>query len=152
MKGQEHPTLRDLPIGIDVTGQRHETDSMGGIDVPADRYWGAQTQRSLVHFAIGDDRMPKRVYHAYGYPRREACQHAARAKYSKRTLAGHADPTMNQLLHGHAVAGRRLRGHCVKAYRQTPLPSQEVAKMTGLWEPLGIHARACLAELCFGMK
>jgi hypothetical protein len=57
MKGQEHPTLRDVPIGIDATGQRQETDSVGAIDVPADRYWGAQTQRSLAHFAIGDDRM-----------------------------------------------------------------------------------------------
>jgi fumarate hydratase class II len=72
MKDREHPTLRDTPIGIDATGQRHETDSMGGIDVPADRYWGAQTQRSLVHFAIGDDRMPKRVYHAYGYVKKAA--------------------------------------------------------------------------------
>jgi fumarate hydratase, class II len=72
MKSQEHPTLRDTSIGIDATGQRHETDSMGGIDVPADRYWGAQTQRSLVHFAIGDDRMPKRVYHAYGYVKKAA--------------------------------------------------------------------------------
>jgi fumarate hydratase class II len=45
---------------------------MGGIDVPADRYWGAQTQRSLVHFSIGDDRMPKRVYHAYGYVKKAA--------------------------------------------------------------------------------
>src|ERR1700731_4528108 len=72
MKGQEHPALRDIPIGIDATGQRHETDSMGGIDVPADRYWGAQTQRSLVHFAIGDDRMPKRVYRAYGYVKKAA--------------------------------------------------------------------------------
>ena len=35
-------------------------------------YWGAQTQRSLVHFAIGDDRMPKRVYHAYGYVKKAA--------------------------------------------------------------------------------
>jgi fumarate hydratase class II len=33
---------------------------MGEIEVPANRYCGAQTQRSLVHFAIGDDRMPKR--------------------------------------------------------------------------------------------
>jgi fumarate hydratase, class II len=41
---------------------------MGEIDVPADRYWGAQTQRSLIHFSIGDDRMPKRVYHAYVRP------------------------------------------------------------------------------------
>jgi fumarate hydratase, class II len=37
MKGQEHPALHDIPIGFDATGQRHETDSMGGIDVPADR-------------------------------------------------------------------------------------------------------------------
>jgi len=40
---------------------RSESDSMGTIDVPASRYWGAQTQRSLHHFAIGDDRMPKAV-------------------------------------------------------------------------------------------
>ena len=39
---------------------RTETDSMGPIEVPADRYWGAQTQRSLHHFEIGDDRMPAR--------------------------------------------------------------------------------------------
>ena len=45
---------------------------MGAIEVPADRYWGAQTQRSLVHFSIGDDRMPKAVYHAYGYVKKAA--------------------------------------------------------------------------------
>jgi fumarate hydratase class II len=45
---------------------------MGAIDVPADRYWGAQTQRSLIHFSIGDDRMPKAVYHAYGYVKKAA--------------------------------------------------------------------------------
>jgi fumarate hydratase class II len=38
------------PIGIDATGSRTETDSMGAVEVPADRYWGAQTQRSLHHF------------------------------------------------------------------------------------------------------
>jgi fumarate hydratase class II len=72
MHHQEHPILHDIPIGIDATGQRHETDAMGGIDVPADRYWGAQTQRSLIHFCIGDDRLPKRVYHAYGYVKKAA--------------------------------------------------------------------------------
>jgi fumarate hydratase class II len=45
---------------------------MGAIQVPADRYWGAQTQRSLIHFSIGDDRMPKAVYHAYGYVKKAA--------------------------------------------------------------------------------
>jgi len=72
------PTLQAIPIGIDASGYRHETDSMGGIDVPADRYWGAQTQRSLLHFSIGEDRMPKRVYHAYGYVKKAAALvHAA---------------------------------------------------------------------------
>jgi fumarate hydratase class II len=45
---------------------------MGTIDVPAEHYWGAQTQRSLIHFSIGDDRMPKAVYHAYGYVKKAA--------------------------------------------------------------------------------
>jgi fumarate hydratase class II len=72
LKQEEHAILNDTPIGIAASGLRHETDSMGGIDVPADRYWGAQTQRSLVHFAIGDDHMPKRVYHAYGYVKKAA--------------------------------------------------------------------------------
>ncbi len=40
---------------------RQETDSLGAVDVPADRYWGAQTQRSLHHFSIGADRMPGAV-------------------------------------------------------------------------------------------
>jgi hypothetical protein len=60
-----HPRLRDLPIGIEAAGKRHETDCMGGVDVPAHRYWGAHTERSLVQYSIGNDRMPKRVYHAY---------------------------------------------------------------------------------------
>jgi fumarate hydratase class II len=60
------------PIGIAATGMRTETDSMGSVEVPANRYWGAQTQRSLQHFAIGDERMPKRLYHAYGYVKKAA--------------------------------------------------------------------------------
>jgi fumarate hydratase class II len=40
--------------------------------VPADRLWGAQTQRSLIHFSIGNDHMPKAVYHAYGYVKKAA--------------------------------------------------------------------------------
>jgi fumarate hydratase class II len=66
------PAARDIPIGIAASGTRRETDSMGEIAVPADRYWGAQTERSLVHFAIGDDRMPKQVCRAYGYVKKAA--------------------------------------------------------------------------------
>lgn len=61
-----------IPIGLSVSGVREESDSMGTIDVPADHYWGAQTQRSLIHFSIGNDRMPKAVYHAYGYVKKAA--------------------------------------------------------------------------------
>src|SRR5689334_22460063 len=46
--------------------RRIETDSMGQIEVPADRYWGAQTQRSLLHFNIGADVMPREMIRALG--------------------------------------------------------------------------------------
>ena len=45
---------------------RVETDTMGPIEVPADRYWGAQTQRSLQHFRIGGDRFPREMIRAVG--------------------------------------------------------------------------------------
>src|SRR5947207_4597689 len=47
-------------------GMRTETDSMGPIEVPNDRYWGAQTARSLIHFAIGADKMPRTIIWAMG--------------------------------------------------------------------------------------
>src|SRR6202166_1186721 len=45
---------------------RTETDSFGPIEVPADRYWGAQTERSRQNFRIGQDRMPMPIVHALG--------------------------------------------------------------------------------------
>jgi fumarate hydratase class II len=69
---QDHPMMTDVPIGLNATGVRSEFDSMGDVEVPADKYWGAQTQRSLQHFSIGDDRMPKEVYHAYGTVKKAA--------------------------------------------------------------------------------
>src|ERR1700720_354946 len=45
---------------------RTETDSFGPIEVPADRYWGAQTERSRQNFRIGQDRMPMPIIHALG--------------------------------------------------------------------------------------
>src|SRR6476646_8763121 len=68
----EIPTYTDVPIAIDATGSRSEFDSLGHVDVPADKYWGAQTQRSLQHFSIGNDHMPIEVYRAYGLSRRHA--------------------------------------------------------------------------------
>jgi fumarate hydratase class II len=66
------PKILDLPIRLAATGTRREFDSLGDVEVPANRYWGAQTQRSLEHFNIGHDRMPKEVYHAYGYVKKAA--------------------------------------------------------------------------------
>ena len=51
---------------------RIETDSMGEIAVASDRYWGAQTQRSLHHFDIGDDRMPRELIRALGILKKAA--------------------------------------------------------------------------------
>ncbi|KQO05416.1 fumarate hydratase [Agreia sp. Leaf244] len=69
---KSEPQFRDVAIGIDASGKREEFDSMGKVDVPADKYWGAQTERSLIHFSIGNDHMPKEVYHAYGYVKKAA--------------------------------------------------------------------------------
>src|SRR5687767_2212267 len=53
---------------------RIETDSMGSIEVAADRYWGAQTERSLHHFNIGGDRMPREMIRALGILKKAAAQ------------------------------------------------------------------------------
>jgi len=52
---------------------RIEKDTIGGIRVPADKYWGAQTQRSLMNFPIGPPAsMPLEIIHAYGYLKKAA--------------------------------------------------------------------------------
>jgi fumarate hydratase class II len=55
-----------------ATGVRLETDSMGEIEVAADKYWGAQTERSLLHFNIGDDKMPRALIRALGILKKAA--------------------------------------------------------------------------------
>jgi fumarate hydratase, class II len=84
------PKILDIPIGLDATGMRREFDSLGDVEVPANRYWGAQTQRSLEHFNIGHDRMPKEVYHAYGYVKKAAAH--------VNTQAGHLPAWKGQLI------------------------------------------------------
>ena len=65
-----------------MTETRTETDSMGAIEVPAERLWGAQTQRSLQNFAIGEEKMPREIVHALGIVK----QAAARANRKLGTL------------------------------------------------------------------
>ncbi len=66
--------LASLRFTIEVMNalKRTESDSMGTIDVPNDRYWGAQTQRSLIHFDIGEDRMPPELIRAFGVLKKAA--------------------------------------------------------------------------------
>ena len=52
--------------------KRQETDSMGAIEVPADRYYGAQTARSLIHFDIGWETMPREIIRAMGILKKAA--------------------------------------------------------------------------------
>ena len=66
---------------------RIEHDSMGEVKVPTDKYWGAQTQRSLENFPIGGEKMPAEIIHAFGalklaaarvnatHDPRKACRH-----------------------------------------------------------------------------
>ncbi len=58
--------MKDSNNSTTSTETRVESDSMGTIEVPADRYFGAQTQRSLIHFSIGNDKMPPSVIRAIG--------------------------------------------------------------------------------------
>ncbi len=49
-----------------MASMRQETDSLGLVEVPADKLWGAQTQRSLEHFSIGHDLMPREMISTSG--------------------------------------------------------------------------------------
>lgn len=51
---------------------RTEKDTMGTVEVPADKYWGAQTQRSKNNFKIGDGKMPKEIVYAFAYLKKSA--------------------------------------------------------------------------------
>ncbi len=84
---------------------RVETDSMGAIEVPASRYWGAQTQRSLLHFSIGFDRMPRAMIRALGLLKK-ACAEVNRelgklAEEKARLIVQAADEVMEGKLDDH---------------------------------------------------
>src|SRR5437868_329743 len=68
-----------MNMSIDATemkkngaAMRTETDSMGAIEVPSDKYYGAQTARSLIHFDIGFDTMPREMIRALGILKKAA--------------------------------------------------------------------------------
>ena len=57
-----------------MTTTRRENDSMGRVDVPDDKLWGAQTQRSLEHFRISTEKMPLSLVHALALTKRAAAK------------------------------------------------------------------------------
>jgi fumarate hydratase class II len=69
---------------------RSETDTFGALDVPADRYWGAQTQRSLGNFKIGWEKQPKSVVRALGIVKRAAAE--------ANMALGRLDPTIGNAI------------------------------------------------------
>jgi len=71
-----------------MTGIRKETDSLGEVDVPADKLWGAQTQRSIEHFSIGKDLIPREMIISYAYLKKGAAN------------ANHADGRLADEAHG----------------------------------------------------
>src|SRR5439155_25322427 len=132
------PKILDLPIGLDASGMRREFDSLGDVEVPANRYWGAQTQRSLEHFNIGNDRMPKEVYHAYGYVKKAVALVNSRA--------GRMPEWKGQLIQRHeaqrpfCAAGRRrlhhgLGHHGRAVRRRLDEPRQELRTGSRRGEP-----------------
>jgi fumarate hydratase class II len=73
--GKRAVTENKSPAGNSAaTGTRVESDSMGAINVKNDRYWGAQTERSILHFSIGFDRMPRSVVRAFGILKKAAAE------------------------------------------------------------------------------
>jgi fumarate hydratase, class II len=88
-----------------ATSTRIESDSMGKMDVPADRYYGAQTARSLIHFAIGKDTMPPELIRAFGILKKAAAlvnQDLGKLSAEKAKLISQAaDEVISGKLNGH---------------------------------------------------
>jgi fumarate hydratase class II len=146
-------TVRDVTIGINATGTRREFDSMGDVDVPADRYWGAQTERSLHHFDIGSDRMPKAVYHAYGFVKKACALVNATAgrlpDWKRDAIVRAADETALSPVIGYQNAAHIAEKAIAEGttLREAALSSNKVdaAHFDGIIKPLNMSATALLA-------
>ncbi|MCL4446649.1 MAG: class II fumarate hydratase [Actinobacteria bacterium] len=88
-----------------MSNTRIERDSMGEIEVPSDRYWGAQTARSLQHFSIGKDVMPASIVRAFGVLKDASAE--------VNTDLGKLDPTKGELIRkaSQEVAAGKLNDH-----------------------------------------
>src|SRR5439155_18886697 len=82
------PRPRRHPGAMPMADTRKETDSLGVVEVPADKLWGAQTQRSLEHFSIGRDLIPREMIIAYATLKKAAA------------TANHAGKRLDDQRHG----------------------------------------------------
>ena len=82
---------------------RSEKDSMGAIDVPADKLWGAQTQRSLEHFRISTEKMPTSLIQACCLKRKRAPFVRRRMKYWQDSMT-----TNSRWLSGRPAPARKV--------------------------------------------
>ena len=82
-----------------MTEFRTETDSLGEVRVPADKLWGAQTQRSLEHFSIGKDLIPREMITAYATLKKAAA------------IANHDGKRLDDHRYNLIYPGRQAPGH-----------------------------------------
>ncbi|MBR2160780.1 MAG: hypothetical protein IJ938_05645 [Clostridia bacterium] len=89
---------------------RIEKDTMGEMQVPADRYWAAQTQRSYQNFRIGNEIMPREITHAFGILKKAAalanCKLGKLSEEKKDAICKACDEVISGELNGHFLCDR----------------------------------------------
>ncbi len=105
---------------------RVESDSMGKIEVPADHYWGAQTERSLIHFAIGHDIMPRSLIRALGILKKAAAEVNRDLKKLPPDLSGLIVRAADEVIAGKLDAEFPLRIWQTGSGTQTNMNANEV--------------------------
>ncbi len=105
---------------------RTETDSMGSIEVPAEHYWGAQTERSLLHFPIGHDIMPRSMIRAIGILKQAAALANADLGKLDRSLADLIVTAAREVTEGRLDAEFPLRVWQTGSGTQTNMNANEV--------------------------
>ena len=109
-----------------MSTMRTETDSMGPIEVPSDRYWGAQTARSLVHFDIGADVMPRPLIRAIGILKLAAAKANAELGKLDPSLAGLIESAASEVISGELDGHFPLRVWQTGSGTQTNMNANEV--------------------------
>lgn len=85
---------------MSIKDTRTESDSMGNIEVPADKYWGAQTARSLSHFAIGNDTMPLELIRAFGQLKKAAAETNCELGLMDKEMCDHISQAADEVIAG----------------------------------------------------